>query len=55
MKNKSNAFLCILMCVVLIASVFVACDSKDEDEKEAEITTPEQALDENIAAYKDAI
>ncbi len=33
MKNKSNAFLCIMMCVVLIASVFVACDVKD-DEKE---------------------
>ena len=31
MKKKSNAFLCILMCVVLMASLFVACDSKDKD------------------------
>lgn len=30
MKNKNNAFLAIVMCVVLIASVFVACDSKEE-------------------------
>lgn len=29
MKNKNTGFLCILMCIVLIASVFVACDSKD--------------------------
>ncbi len=31
MKKKSSAFLCIMMCVVLIASLFVACDSKDKD------------------------
>ena len=31
MKNKNTGFLCILMCIVLIASVFVACDSKDGD------------------------
>lgn len=35
--------------------IMKADDQKDEDEKEAEIITPEQALDENIAAYKDAI
>lgn len=39
MKNKHNAFLSILMCVVLIASVFVACDTKD-GEKETETATP---------------
>ncbi len=31
MKNKHTGFLCIIMCIVLIASVFVACDSKDGD------------------------
>lgn len=31
MKNKNTGFLCILMCIVLIASVFVACDSKNGD------------------------
>lgn len=35
--------------------IMKADDQKDEDEKEAEIITPEEALDENIAAYKDAI
>ncbi len=40
MKKKSNAFLCILMCVVLIASLFVACDSKDKDKDN---TTANQA------------
>ncbi|MBP3696155.1 MAG: hypothetical protein J6J45_01310 [Clostridia bacterium] len=39
MKNKHNAFLSILMCVVLIVSVFVACDTKD-GEKETETATP---------------
>ncbi|MBQ9849294.1 MAG: hypothetical protein IJO36_01195 [Clostridia bacterium] len=31
MKNKHNRALCILMCVVLIASVFTACGIKDDD------------------------
>ena len=31
MKNKNTGFLCILMCIVLSASVFVACDSKKDD------------------------
>lgn len=31
MKNKHNAFLCIMMCIVLVASVLVACDSKDDE------------------------
>lgn len=38
MKHKNNAFLCIVMCVVLIASVFVACDAKD-GKKEKETVT----------------
>ncbi len=38
MKNKNNKFLCILMCVVLIASVFTACGVKDGGETTAPAT-----------------
>ena len=31
MKNKHNRALCILMCIVLIASVFTACGIKDDE------------------------
>ena len=31
MKNKHTGFLCIVMCVVLVASVFTACSVKDDD------------------------
>ena len=32
---KNNRFLCILMCIVLVASVFTACGVKDDDETTA--------------------
>lgn len=35
--------------------IMKADDHKVEEEEETETLTPEQALDENIAAYKDAI
>lgn len=35
--------------------IMKADDQKVEQEEESETLTPEQALDENIAAYKDAI
>lgn len=35
--------------------IMKADDQKVEQEEETETLTPEQALDENIAAYKDAI
>lgn len=31
MKNKHTGFLCIVMCIVLVASVFTACSVKDDD------------------------
>lgn len=31
MKNKHNRFLCVLMCIVLVASVFTACGIKGDD------------------------
>ena len=35
MKNKHNRFLCVLMCVILVASVFTACGIKDDNETTA--------------------
>ncbi len=35
MKNKHTGFLCILMCIVLVASVFTACGNKDGGETTA--------------------
>lgn len=35
MKNKHNRFLCVLMCIVLVASVFTACGIKGDDETTA--------------------
>ena len=35
MKNKHNRFLCVLMCVILVASVFTACGIKGDDETTA--------------------
>lgn len=44
MKKKSNAFLCIMMCVVLIASVFVACDVKDDETEKTPMATQDGTI-----------